>query len=182
MHYYYQNPKLLFHGKRVDLLSIETPHPTKGSIQREVVDHPGAVVILPLLDSERLILIRNERPVVQQTLWELPAGTLEKGEEPQECAIRELLEETGYRARSCHYLFSFFSTPGFCNEKLFAYLAKDLLLEERHLDETENIEVFPLPLKEAFSMIHKGLICDAKTIATLCFFALRTQKNFFASS
>ena len=73
----YADPKLLFHGKRVDLLSIEADHPKGGTIRREVVAHPGAVVILPMLDPETVLLIRNKRDAVQEVLWELPAGTLE---------------------------------------------------------------------------------------------------------
>jgi ADP-ribose pyrophosphatase len=169
--YSYQNPKVLFKGKRVDLLSVEAAHPKGGIIQREVVAHPGAVVILPLLDEKRVILIRNERYVVQQTLWELPAGTLEVDEDPLACASRELQEETGYHAGKITPLFDFFSTPGFCNEILFVYLAEELRWVGQNLDETEKIEVFPTPVSEALKMIKEGVICDAKTICTLLYFA-----------
>ena len=166
----YQHPKIIYHGKRIDLLSVEAPHPTQGVIEREMVSHPGAVVILPLIDPDTVILIRNERYVVQQTLWELPAGTLEKEEDPAACAARELEEETGYQARSLVPLLHFFSTPGFCNEILYAYVARDLTPTSQRLDETEKIEVEPVPLSAALRMIREGVLCDAKSICTLLYY------------
>ncbi|MFZ0564707.1 MAG: NUDIX hydrolase [Chlamydiales bacterium] len=165
MIYQYKNPQTLFHGKRVDLLSIEVDHQ-----KREVVSHPGAVVILPLLDAETVVLIRNERYVVQKTLWELPAGTLEKDESPLSCARRELEEETGYQAGSISPLLEFYSTPGFCNEILYTFLAQDLTYVGQNLDDTEKIEVHTLKLTRAIEMIHEGTICDAKTICALLFY------------
>lgn len=167
---YYENPKILYRGKRVDLLSVEADHPRGGKITREVVDHPGAVVILPLLDEKTVLLIRNERYVVNQTLWELPAGTLEKGEQPQTCAFRELIEETGYQAEKLSLMMQFFSTPGFCNELLYVFLAQELSYRGQDLDETEKIDVEPITLKEALNMIENGVICDAKTICSLLYF------------
>ncbi len=166
---HYTNPQVLFKGKRVDLLSIDVEHPHGGTIQREVVDHPGAVVILPLLSDDQVILIRNERYVVQETLWELPAGTLEAGEDPLACAGRELEEETGYRSGALSPLFECYSTPGFCNEKLFVFVAKDLKHVGQNLDATEKIEVVPTSLKHAHEMIRSGEIRDAKTIAALLY-------------
>lgn len=168
--YPYKKPEILYHGKRIDLLSIEVDHPKGGLIRREVIDHPGAVVILPLLDFETVILIRNERYVVQQTLWELPAGTLEEREDPRNCALRELEEETGYRAGKMTLLFDFFSTPGFCNEILYTFLAQDLTYIGQNLDETEQIVVEPLPIDHALKMIKEGIIHDAKTICSLLYF------------
>lgn len=166
----YRNPELLFHGKRVDLYSIETDHPKGGVIRREVVAHPGAVVILPLLDPDTVILIKNERYVVQKTLWELPAGTLETEEEPITCAKRELIEETGYSAKRFTPLLKFYSSPGFCNEELFVYVAEELEFVGQNLDETEEIETIPVRLTEAYKMIREGIICDAKTICALLYF------------
>lgn len=168
--YHYNKPETLFHGKRVDLLSIEAEHPKGGKVRREVVSHPGAVVILPVLDSDTVVLIQNERYVVQEILWELPAGTLEEGENPLACAARELEEETGYRAGRIEHFFDCYSTPGFCNEKLFIYLAAELSHYAQNLDETEKIEVVPIKLEKALEMIHSGEIRDAKTIAALLYF------------
>ncbi|NGX62039.1 MAG: ADP-ribose pyrophosphatase [Chlamydiae bacterium] len=164
---------MLYQGNRVDLLSIETTHPDGGSVRREVVSHPGAVVILPMLDEDTVLLIRNERPCVLETLWELPAGTLEAGEEPIACAARELEEETGYRAASLEPLLEFYTSPGFCNELLYIFLAKDLSFVGQNLDETEKIEVVPTSLPSALEMITDGTIRDGKTIASLLFFIHR---------
>lgn len=171
--FHYRNPQLLFHGKRIDVLSIDSDHPKGGIIRREVVSHPGAVIVLPLVDPETVVLIRNERYVVQETLWELPAGTLEEEEALELCAARELEEETGYSSKHITPLFKFYTTPGFCNEEIRAFLAKDLVFLGQKLDETEKIETALVKLSDAYEMIREGIICDAKTICTLLFY-----KNF----
>lgn len=162
----YNDPKVVFHGQRIDVLSV-----ADGTKRREVVAHPGAVIILPFLDQERIIMIKNERIAVMETLWELPAGTLEKKEDRLLCAHRELEEETGYRASQMSPLLEFFSSPGFSNEILHAYVAKDLTYVGQSLDDTEKIEVEIMKFTEALSMIKTGLIRDAKTICTLLFYA-----------
>ncbi|MEZ5315004.1 MAG: NUDIX hydrolase [Chlamydiales bacterium] len=168
--YQYKNPKELFHGKRVDFLSIEVEDPQGKTICQEIISHPGAVVILPLLDKERIILIQNRREAVQEVLWELPAGTLEKQEDPLMCAARELEEETGYRAGEITHLFNCYSTPGFCNEKLYIYRATDLTQRIQKLDAMEEIKVVVIKLMKALEMIKAGTIRDSKTIATLLYF------------
>lgn len=170
MRFHYQNPEVLFSGKRVDLLSIEAQDGQGRVFKQEIVDHPGAVVILPFLDEEHVLLIRNERRIIQETLWELPAGTLEEGEEPLTCAFRELIEESGYEAKKITPVINFFSTPGFCNEKLFLFLAQDLHFLGQNLDEFENIEVHSVPFKKALEMVQQGVIHDAKTICALLYF------------
>ncbi len=166
----YEKVERVYHGQRVDILSVEVRGSGGKMALREVVDHPGAVVILPLLDPETVLLIRNERYVVQQTLWELPAGTLEPGEEPLNCAARELQEETGYSAQHLDPLLDFFSTPGFSNEILYTFVAQELTYVGQNLDETEVIEVEALPLLTALKMIEEGVIRDAKTISSLLYF------------
>ena len=145
------------------LVNEESGHKHK----REVVVHPGAVVILGLLDNEQVLLIRNRRYAVGQVLLELPAGTLEKKEDPMNCAGRELLEETGYLPRRLKPIGSYFTSPGILSEKMYAFAAYDLVKKESALEEGEEIEVEPTPLDEAIAMIGDGRIQDAKTIATL---------------
>jgi ADP-ribose pyrophosphatase len=135
--------------------------------KREVVVHPGAVVVLGLLDDGRVLLIRNRRYAVGQILLELPAGTLEKGEDPMNCAGRELLEETGYLARRLQPMGNYFTSPGILSERMYAYAAYDLQERKAALEEGEEIELRPTALDEAIQMCGDGRIADAKTIATL---------------
>ena len=165
----YKNPKTVHKGRLFDVLSIEADHPNGGVMQREVVDHRGAVFIVPMLDHQTVILIRNRREVVEQTLWEIPAGTLEEGESPIFCAGRELVEETGYEAKQITPLLDFYTSPGFCNEKLYGFVAKDLTYIGQNLDETEEIEVVPVAFAKALEMIKNQEIVDAKTIAALLY-------------
>ncbi len=153
--------KVMFKGARFDVRKIGT---------WEVVIHPGAVVILPLIDENHILMIKNERVAVGETLWELPAGTLEPGEHPQETAARELIEETGYSADKIELMLSFYTTPGFCNEKMFAYKAKHLKFVGQDLDENEKITVEKLDVEHVLQMVRTGEIHDGKTITTLLYF------------
>jgi len=158
----------IFEGKKIRL---EVHHlrneDTDKRITREVVVHPGAVVILPLLKDDQIVLIRNRRYAVGQILIELPAGTLEKGEPPMNCAGRELLEETGYLAGRIQPIGNFFTSPGILSEKMYAFAAYDLVKKQAALEEGEEIELMPAKLDDAIEMIKLGQIADAKTIATL---------------
>jgi ADP-ribose pyrophosphatase len=129
--------------------------------------HPGAVVILAFVDSTRIILIRNRRYTVGEILLELPAGTLEKGEDPMNCAGRELVEETGFLAGRLMPLGNFYTSPGVLSEKMYAFAAYDLQATQTDLEEGEEIETYPVALDEAIEMIRDGRIHDGKTIATL---------------
>jgi len=135
--------------------------------KREVVVHPGAVVVLAIDEQGRVLLIRNRRYAVDQVLWELPAGTLEKKEDPMNCAGRELVEETGYLAKRLRPIGSYFTSPGILSEKMYAFAAYDLQKKQTALEEGEEIELEPTPMDEAIRMIGDGRIQDAKTIATL---------------
>ena len=134
---------------------------------REVVVHPGATVILPFLSERDILLIRVKRYAVGQILLELPAGTLERNEDPINCAGRELLEETGYIAGRLQSIGNFFTSPGILSEKMYAYAAFDLEKQEQALEEGEEIEIVPAAFDEALEMIRCGQIHDGKTIAAL---------------
>jgi ADP-ribose pyrophosphatase len=140
---------------------------TGREVRREVVVHPGAVVVLPVMEDGRVLMIRNFRYSVQQALVELPAGTLEKGEDPMNCAGRELLEETGYLANKLQRIGAFFSSPGILTEKLYAFAAYHLEKKVAALEEDEEIEIMPVLFDDALKMIDTAEIVDAKTIATL---------------
>ncbi len=140
---------------------------SRGPVRREVVRHPGAVLIVPRLDGDRLALVLNYRVAVNKRLWELPAGTLEPGEPPQIAAGRELEEETGYRAAVIAHLGDFYTSPGFCDELMRVYTADELEFVGQRLEPHEDIEVGVVSVDEAMAMIDDGRIIDGKTIAAL---------------
>jgi ADP-ribose pyrophosphatase len=134
---------------------------------REVVEHPGGVVIIPVLDDNKILFVKQWRYPVGGELIELPAGKLSKGEDPFLAAKRELKEETGFMADSWQPLGFIYSTPGFCDEKLHLYKASNLTLSEKELDYGEIIESLVIDINQAWDMIKEGKITDAKTIVGL---------------
>ena len=170
MSYHLIEKRVIFAGKKVRLEVHQLANERGRKMEREVCVHPGAVVILPILHDGSVVLIRNRRYAVGEILVELPAGTLEAGEDPADCAGRELLEETGYRCGRLERLLQFFSSPGILSETLHAYGAYDLEMSRSALEEGEEIEAFATPWPEALAMIRDGKIVDAKTIATLLYF------------
>lgn len=166
---YLNNSSLIFQGKRIALYHPEFTSRTGKTYHHEIVVHPGAVVILPFLDDKTILLIKNYRVSVDEHLLELPAGLLEKEEAPDITAHRELIEETGYQAKSMEKVLDFYSTPGFTNEILHAYIAKDLSFSGQNLEDSEQIEAFPVLYSEALTMIKEGKIKDAKSILLLLY-------------
>lgn len=160
---------LLHRGRRFELRRRTVPTRGGGTTTREVVVHPGAVVLLPILDDGRVVLIRNQRFSVGETLWELPAGTRERGEAAERCAARELEEETGYRAGRLEPLLEFYASPGITDEKMRVFVATELTPAAQRLDPTEVIEVFPTAPEELRAMIQDGRVEDAKTIAAVLY-------------
>ena len=133
---------------------------------REVVEHPGGVCILPVDDDGTCYMVRQYRYPVQKHLLEAPAGKLEKGEDPLDCAVRELGEETGFTAGRMIPLGGFYTSPGFSTEKLYLYVATDLRQGEQHPDEGELLDLVKMPLAELKAAVLRGEIEDGKT-ATL---------------
>jgi ADP-ribose pyrophosphatase len=159
----------VFQGVKFDVERRHVPTHDGGTAVREVVVHPGAVVVLPLLDDGRVVMIRNHRFAVGETLWELCAGTLEPGEEPIVTAARELIEETGYEAGRIEPLTVFYTSPGICDERMCAFVATDLSEVGQRLEATEQIEVARLARPEVMALAASGEIRDGKTLATLLF-------------
>ena len=133
-------------------------------ITRELVQHPGAVAILPFADKKHLILLRQFRYSAKGDLWEIPAGTLEKNEKPASCARRELEEETGFRAARLKRLTRFLAAPGICNEMMTLYRADGLTPGQKKLDHDEFIEHKKVSVSKALQMVRGGQIRDAKSI------------------
>ena len=134
---------------------------------REVIRHPGAVAVLPLVDDQRICLIRNYRSSVDRSLIELPAGTLEPGENPEQAARRELAEETGFRAGTIEPLQNFFMSPGILDERMHLFVAKDLVPGPPNREASEEIDNLIVDRSVALQMIRSGKIQDAKTLVGL---------------
>ncbi|SEA38476.1 NUDIX domain-containing protein [Nitrosospira multiformis] len=153
-----------------DLLHVYQDHARlpDGKVKiREYIAHPGAVVIIPLLDNGELVLERQFRYPLHRDFYELPAGKIDSGEDPLACAQRELLEETGYTAKSWRYITTLHPCIGYSNEKLIYYLAQELTFEGANLDDGEYLEIFTLPPAEALEWIKEGKITDNKSVSGL---------------
>lgn len=130
---------------------------------REVVEHPGGVAIVAMDQESYVYMVRQYRYPMERELLELPAGKLEVGEDPAECAIRELSEETGFRAEKMVYLGKLYPSPGYCQETLYLYLALGLVGGASHPDPDEFLSVERYPFDKLCDMVSEGRICDAKT-------------------
>jgi ADP-ribose pyrophosphatase len=164
---------VLFRNRIYRLVRSVVQLPGLGPMVRDCVEHPGAVAIVPLLPGNRVVLIRQYRFAVRGDLLEIPAGTLEPGEPPRRCAHRELMEEIGYRAGRLDRLADFYTAPGFCNERMHLFLARDLEPERRAGDPDEVIHPRIVPFATALRMAVAGRIRDAKTITGLFLAAKR---------
>ena len=154
-------------GRKIRVGVDTTTTPDGRTVRRDVVLHPGAVVILPVLDREHVVLLRNHRWVVGETLWEVPAGTLEPGEPVEDCARRELLEETGYTAARWTGRGFLYASPGVMDEKLHLFVAEDLTPGTAAPEPDEELEPVTVRLDEAVRMCLSGEIKDAKTVTLL---------------
>lgn len=141
--------------------------PNGKTTSREYILHPGAVAVVPLLDSGEIILERQFRYPLGREMIELPAGKLDPGEEPLACGRRELLEETGYEAGSWRYLATIHPCIGYSNETMSLFLAENLTFREHNRDGDEFLEVFHLPMNEALEWVRTGRITDVKTVIGL---------------
>ena len=158
----------------LDVDTVRFPDGTTGTL--EMIRHPGASAVLPFLsdpsgDDPELLLIRQYRYAADGFVYEIPAGRLDAGEAPEACAHRELLEETGCRATRMEHLCTFYTTPGFTDEKIHAFMASELTRGEAQLEADEFVELKPVTLSRALEMVRDGEIVDAKTALTLLYAA-----------
>lgn len=156
--------EVLHQGRSFSFKRDEVQLPNGRRTFRDIVDHPGAVAIVPVLPDGRVALVRQYRYAVRKSLLELPAGTLERGESPLDCARRELREETGYEPGAIEKLLSFYTAPGYSSEMIYIFVARDLRLVGAEAESDESITVEPLELEEVLRLVDENIIEDAKTI------------------
>lgn len=159
----------IYKGKiiSVQLDQVELPDGSKSV--REIVKHPGAVAIVPFTKDGKMVVVRQFRKPLEKEIYEIPAGKLEQGEDPETCALRELEEETGYTPRKINFITSFYTSPGFANELLYLYEAEDLEEGKAHPDADEFVEMSEISLDEGLELMKNEQIHDAKTAFALIY-------------
>lgn len=153
----------VYTGKVISLRVDTVEVLNQGYKKREIVEHGGAVGIVAITDNNKILLVKQFRKAIEKEIVEIPAGKLEIGENPKDCAIRELQEETGYTAQNIKLMHKFFTSAGFSNQKVFIYLATGLTKGENNLDDGENLDLYELDLNDAYDMVVRNDIEDAKT-------------------
>ncbi len=164
-------------GRVFRVVREEAELPNGRRARLDLVRHPGAAAVVPVSGDGKALLLRQYRHAAGGWLWEIPAGTLEPGEPPLECARRELAEETGFEAARFTLLTTLIPCPGYSDERISVYLALELTPAVQSLDADEVITVCPTPLEEAVRMVHAGEICDAKSIAGILLAAARLSRT-----
>lgn len=161
------NSKNIFSGRFIKLRVDEVMLPNGRKSTREIVEHPGAVAIVAIDSNSNVLMVRQYRKAIEKVLLEIPAGKLEEGESKEECAVRELMEETGYFPKAIKYIISFYTSPGFSNEIIHLFLATDLEKKSLEADFDEYLQAEAIPLEDAIKKIFDGQITDGKTITGL---------------
>ncbi|MFH1663119.1 MAG: NUDIX hydrolase [Chloroflexota bacterium] len=157
----------IYSGRILKLRADDVRLPDGCQAKHEIIEHSNAVAIVAIDANDNVLLVKQFRKPVEKELLEIPAGCIEDGEEADATVIREMREETGYRPQKIERLGGFYSTPGFCTEYLYLYLATDLVPDELHAEDTDDIELVRVPLCNSAGLISSGTICDAKSIAGL---------------
>lgn len=159
----------IFEGRiinlRVDTVELENQKYAK----REIVEHKSASAIVAINDKNEMLLVRQYRKAIEDFIYEIPAGIINIAEEPDECALRELKEETGYEAEKISLIFEFFTSPGFSNEKIYLYKAENLTFTSTKFDEDEFIETIAAGKDEVRKMVETGRIIDSKTLVAMLY-------------
>ena len=159
--------KKIFQGRRINLRVDRVVLPSGRETTREIAAYPNSVGVVALDDDENVILVRQYRYAVGKTLLEIPAGGMEEGESPQQSALRELEEETGYTASRMEQIGGIYAAPGYSTEFLHLFLATGLKPGSSRNDDDESIEVVPVPLSDIPRMITSGELCDGKSVVGL---------------
>jgi len=171
--------KEIYKGRIIDLYLEEVKLPNGHTSTREIVKHPGAVAVIAITSENKILMVEQYRKPLERTIVEIPAGKLEKGEEPITTAKRELEEETGYTCSDLKPLISFYTSPGFADELVHLFIAENLekLTEAAELDEDEFVEVLEVTLEEAQEMMKSNRIYDAKTAYAVQYLLLKEAQR-----
>jgi ADP-ribose pyrophosphatase len=167
--------EIIYKGRAIGVRVDRVQTPTGRETTREIVEHADCVAIIAVDNDHNLLLVNQFRKPVEKELLEIPAGGIEPGEDPAECVRREMREETGYLPRKVERLGGFYSTPGYCTEYLYLYLATDLILSPLQAEDTESIQLKRVSPDEITGLINTGAICDAKSIAGLLIYLKHRQ-------
>jgi len=157
----------IYRGRIINVRDDEVVLPDGRVTRREIVEHKDVVAVVALDDEDNVLLVKQYRKPVEKALLEIPAGGIDDGESPDECAVREMQEETGYRPGILQKIGGLYASPGYCSEYLHLYLATDLVPGKLTADDDEQIELIRVPLEQIPELISSGQICDAKSVATL---------------
>ncbi|MEL3972420.1 NUDIX hydrolase [Rossellomorea oryzaecorticis] len=159
------NSEMIYQGKIIDLQVDEVELPNGKTSKRELIKHPGAVAVIALTPEGKIVMVEQYRKALEKSIIEIPAGKLEPGEEPIITAARELEEETGYGCEELEHLISFYTSPGFADELVHLYIAKNItrIEEARELDEDEFVDLLEVTVEEALGLLKEKKIYDAKT-------------------
>jgi len=162
--------QIIFEGRAVKL-RVDTVQTANGrQTTREIVEHADCVAIVAVDAEDNILLVKQFRKPVEKQLLEIPAGGIDAGEDAETAVVREMREETGFWPQRVEHLGGFYSTPGYCTEYLYLYLATELTPSQLNAEDTEGIEVVRVPISQIPELINSGRICDAKSIASLLIF------------
>ncbi|EGY76430.1 NUDIX hydrolase [Peptoniphilus indolicus] len=167
----------IYDGKILSLKVDTVELPNKKYSKREIVEHSAAVSIVAITEDDEVLIIKQYRKAIEKEIYEVPAGLIEIGELPKDAAMRELTEETGYTASDIQYLSEFYTSPGFCTEKIHVFLATGLKLGEQNLDLYEFIDVEKIKFEDVLKMLDRCEINDAKTIASILYYKEFRRKD-----
>ena len=156
--------RLIEKGRIFDITTENVTLSNGYTVDLEIIRHPGASAIVPITEKDEVLMLKQYRHAVGGYIWEIPAGTFDGSEDPLVCAKRELTEETGYQAAHWSFLSAIIPVPGYSDEQIHLFLARDLKPAKQNLDQDEILEVHPIPIKRVLTMISNGEINDAKTI------------------
>ncbi|MFC1808940.1 NUDIX hydrolase [Candidatus Omnitrophota bacterium] len=161
--------KEIYNGKLLHLVKERRKLPHGVWADLEIIKHPGAALVVPFLTTQKVVMVKQYRPAIDAYIYELPAGTLESGEQPHVCARREVEEETGYKAAKITRLGAIYPVPGYSTEKIILYKAEGLAKSKRCLDKDEVMETCLMSKKKVRTLFQQGKIVDAKTICALAY-------------